>query len=294
MNYEKTGFVASLTGGILLAVCAVVVAVLSKSQAIFFDGVYSFITAIMAFISLIILKLLKTPETKRRPYGFSAFEPFLNLTKSLIILVMTIVALYTNILVLIAGGRNIELGLAAVFSIICIFIYLTVIILIRICLKNSDSDILRLEEKSWRIDTALTFGVAVSLMVAFFLKETRVDFLLPYLDPALVILIFTISLPVPINEGRKALAGLLLISSDNMIEKQVLDSAGSVIEKYSLHNTHVYALKVGRKYQIYVYTQINNTNLSVAYLDDIREKMKQTIENKISIFYMDVIFTNNP
>ena len=292
INYEKLGFQVSLLGGVVIATSAVVIAILSKSQAIFFDGIYTLITAIMAFISLIIVNLLKKPETKRRPFGFSEFEPFLNLTKCLIILVMTIIALYSNIQILFVGGRRIELGLAAVYSIICVFIYIFVVILIKACLKKSTSAILKLEEKNWKIDTALTIGVAFSLLCALLLKGTRFDFVLPYLDPALVIVIFAISLPIPINEGRKALAGLLLISSDNVIEKQVLDSVESVINEYKLYNIHVYALKVGRKYQIYMYTQINNDNLCVAYLDEIRGKIKQSVKNEISDFYMDVIFTN--
>jgi len=61
-------------------------ALVAKSQAILLDGLYNFITLTMAFISLKVIDLVNTPETKNRPFGYMSLEPFLNLTKSLIVI----------------------------------------------------------------------------------------------------------------------------------------------------------------------------------------------------------------
>jgi predicted Co/Zn/Cd cation transporter (cation efflux family) len=51
-NRERIGVKISIVGSLLLAMSAVVMALIAKSQAILLDGLYTFITLLMAFFSL--------------------------------------------------------------------------------------------------------------------------------------------------------------------------------------------------------------------------------------------------
>jgi len=51
-DYEKIGIKISIVGSFLFVISSIIMALIAKSQAILLDGLYTFITLIMAFISL--------------------------------------------------------------------------------------------------------------------------------------------------------------------------------------------------------------------------------------------------
>ncbi len=294
MDYEKLGFQISLIGSAVLSVSAIIVAILAKSQAVLLDGLYTFVTLIMAIISIKIVGLIKEPETKKRPFGFSALEPFLNTTKCLIILVLLAAALFTNIQTLMSGGRSIDINLAAIYTGVCLIVYIAILVFIKRCIKRCPSEILKLEVKNWFIDTIITFGIAVALVIVLFLKYTKYQYMMPYVDPALTVIIVLVSLPIPLMTIKRELKNLLLISPENLIEKKLKNILKVIIEENRLENIHIYALKSGRKFQIQMYTKIKLKPVTIELLDEIREQVRSTLSKNIKEFYIDVIFTNSP
>ncbi|HJO95688.1 MAG TPA: cation transporter [Victivallales bacterium] len=293
-DYEKLGLYISITGSLFLSVSAIIVAVISESQAILLDGLFTFITLIMAYISIRIVNLVKLPDNKKRPFGFSALEPFLNLIKSLIILILLITILVTNIQVLFSGGRKLDLGIAAVYTVICTVLYLCIVYIIKKYSDKTSSEILKLELKNWFVDTLITVGIAIALCTVFILKTVGFTDILPYIDPLLVIGIVLISFPIPIVSIFKELRSLLLISPENLVENEVKTLIKDIADNYNLDNINVYALKTGRKYQIVIYTQIEEDSISISLLDIIRNEIRTAANKIFDDFYLDVIFTNEP
>ncbi|MCP4178030.1 MAG: cation transporter [bacterium] len=293
-DYEKSGLYISIIGSLFLSLSAIIIAVISESQAILLDGLFTFITLIMAYISIRIVNLVKLPENKKRPFGFSALEPFLNLVKSLIILILLVTILITNIQVLFTGGRNLDLDIAAVYTIICTFIYICIVYIIKKYSDKTSSEILKLEVKNWCVDTLITVGIAVALCVVLILKTIGITAVLPYIDPCLVIVIVLVSFPIPVVSIFKELKSLLLISPENLVEDKVKILIKDTVINYNLENIHVYALKTGRKYQIVMYTQIGMNNISICLLDKIRNEIRKVVSDIFDDFYLDVIFTNEP
>ena len=291
-DYEKIGIIISMVGSFLLSVSAVIMAIIAESQAIMLDGMYTLITLLMSIVSLKVISLVNLPETKRSPFGYVALEPFLNLTKSLIILVMLAVCFVSNIQALFSGGREIILDLATYYTLICIFIYFLIIFWIKKCKKKTDSSILGLEVKNWYIDTFITLGIAVSLAAVLIVYKLGYTNILPYIDPILVILIVLVSLPVPIKAFVIELKRLLLISPDNYIEGgNIKEYINIVSEKYGLKNINVYAVKIGRIYQIFIYANLNTENVTLDYLDEIRAHIRKELSMHYSRHYTDVIFS---
>ena len=290
-DYEKRGIIISMIGSFLLSVSAIVMAIVAESQAILIDGMYTLITLLMSLVSLKVINLVNLPETKRSPFGYVALEPFLNLTKSLIILVMLAVCFVTNIQALCAGGRYIILDLATYYTIICIFIYFFVLFLIKKCKQKTDSSILVLEVKNWYIDTFITLGIAVSLAVVLIVYKLGYTTILPYIDPSLVLIIVLVSLPVPIKAFVVELKRLLLISPENYIESKIIEYIYPVTEKYGLKDINIYAVKIGRIYQIFIYTNLNTANVSLDKLDEIRTNIRKQLSMHYTRHYTDVIFS---
>ena len=291
-NYEKLGMGISIAGGILLSFSAVVVSILAKSQAILLDGVFTLITLVMAFISFKVINLVNLPENKKRPFGFVALEPFLNITKSLIILIVLIVCLVVNIEAVMTGGRTIELDLATYYTVACIVIYLVTIFFIKKCKRKTDSSILALEVKEWYIDTILTVGIAISLGVSILLMKLGYTQILPYIDPSIVILLVIVSLPMPLLTFIIELKGLLLISADNIhLQRKIKKYLRPIIQKYGLVTVDVYALRLGRMYEIFIYTNLKDDNTCIKHLDTIRLEIINELSRHYDKHNTDVIFS---
>ena len=290
-NYEKTGLTISIIGGLILASSGILVSILAKSQAILLDGMFTFITLIMSLISLKVTNMINKPETKKNPYGFVALEPFLNLTKSIVLLVLLLTCLGTNIQSILSGGRETELGIATSYTLSCIVIYLIIIFLLRKCVKRTDSSILLLEVKEWYIDTMLTVGIAVSLGVVFILYNMGYTSILPYIDPSLVIVLALVSLIMPIKVLIIEMKRLLLISTENLIEKDVENHIKDIVDKHGLKTPNVYAVKIGRIYQIFIYTDLEDPNTCIKTMDTIRIEIREELSKHYVKNYTDIIFS---
>ncbi len=290
-DYEKRGLKVSMAGSIALSVSAVIMALLAKSQAIMLDGVYTIVTLIMAFISLKVIDLVKSPETSTRPFGYMAFEPFLNIIKSLIMLTLLVVFLVTNIQELTTGGRIIALDLTIIYIFICIVIYAVEIYFLMTCKKRTSSEILALEVKNWSVDGLLTLGIAVSLIIAVVLVRMGHDQILPYIDPVMVVVLVILSLPVPIKVLVVEFRRLLLVSPENRCEDEVKSRIRPVIEKYGLTDVRVWGLKSGRTQYLFIYTGLEADETRITLLDEIRAAIFAELTGFYEKFWADIIFT---
>jgi len=100
-----------------------------------------------------------------------AFEPFLNIFKSLVMLTVLAVFLVTSIQELMTGGRLVELDAMVLYIALCLVVYAAVLWRLRRYGKRVQSSILALEIKNWTIDAMLTVGIMVSLMIALLVIE---------------------------------------------------------------------------------------------------------------------------
>ena len=290
-DYEKIGIKISIVGSFLFVISSIIMALIAKSQAILLDGLYTFITLIMAFISLRVIDLVNNPETKDKPFGYMVMEPFLNLIKSLVMLMLLAVFLISNIQELSTGGRIISLNMTTLYIFICLCIYFIIIFFLKKCEKETNSSILRLEVKNWRIDTLLTFGIAVSLVVAIILFKLGYTKILPYIDPSVVIMMTLLSLPVPLRVFLRELKRLLLISNENNIDTDIRNQIQSIISKYGLTDIHIWALNSGRTKYFFLYLALNQDQITINYLDKIRSEIFHELAKLYPMFWADIIFT---
>ncbi len=294
-DYEKTGLQISMAGSALLSLSAIVMALIIQSQAVLLDGLYTFTTLIMSLISLKIVDLVNRPETRNRPFGYMALEPFSNLIKSLVMVVLLLVFLVTNIQEIFTGGRVISLNLTMLYTVVCMVIYLVIIVLLKKCGRKSRSSILELEVRSWFIDTLLTAGMGVSLVVAMVLMRLGYTGILPYVDPVIVIALIVVSFPVPLKVVLVEFRRLLLVSPENSIEDEVKGLLRDVIEHYGMIDVQVWALKSGRTQYFFLYSSLREEHTTIRRLDEIRLAIFRELAKQYPKFWADIMFTRiNP
>jgi len=294
-DYEKRGIKISVAGSILLACSAITLALIAKSQAILLDGLYTFITLIMAVISLKVIALIKTPETKTRPFGYMALEPFLNLIKSLVMLVLLTVFLVTNIQELTTGGRVISLDLTVIYIFLCLLIYAGIILMLKKSARRTQTAILKLEVQNWQIDALQTVGIAISLIIAKTLIHYGYTAILPYIDPLIVIVLVLISLPITFRVFVTEFRRLLLIAPENSIECDVQGHLTAISEQYGISSIQVWGLKSGRTLFLFLYCNLKKDEITISGLDQIRKAIFTKLSQVYPSFWADIMFTRiNP
>jgi predicted Co/Zn/Cd cation transporter (cation efflux family) len=290
-DYEKIGVKTSIIGSTLLTISALVIALLAESQVILLDALYTSITLSMAFVSLKVIKMVNTPETKNRPFGYMALEPFLNFTKSLVMLTLLAVFLITNIQELTTGGRDISLDMTIIYIFSCLIIYFFIILFLKKCRKKTNSNILQLEIINWYVDAWLTVGIAISLVIAVALLKMGYTQILPYIDPIIVIVIIAISFPVPLRAFLIAFKRLLLVSPENSTETEVKKQLKDVIAKYGLLDIQVWGLKSGRTNYFFIYSTLKEEQTTVSHLDEIRTEIFKELSKLYPKLWADIMFT---
>ena len=291
-NYEKYGLIFSIIGGLILGILGIVVAVFSRSDAIFLDGAYTLINVIITFFSIKIIFLLKQPESKKHPLGFVAFEPFIIVVKSLIILFVSAMAIFDNVETFLNGGRDLKFGLIGIYVFVSVLFCLIIAIILHKFSKKENSQILNLEFKSWLIDGAISSGIGVAIIFISFVSKTPFFWMTRYADQVLVVIIVIMFLPTTIIGLVKSFNHLLLISHENIIERRIKKHIDPLIEKYNLDITNVYGLKIGRQTNAVLYTKIHKKNITITLLDEIRKNIKENVEKNEKDFYIEIIFTN--
>lgn len=290
-DYERLGLKISMAGSILLSTSAIVMALLSHSQAVLLDGLYTLVTLLLAFLSLKVIDLIRRPETRTRPFGYTNLEPFTNLAKSLLMLLLLLVFMVTNIQELCSGGRIIALDMTSVYILSCLVIYLAVLTLLRRCGAHSNSSILNLEIRNWHIDAMLTIGIAAALITTNLLIQAGWVEILPYIDPSIVIVLVLLSLPVPLQVLHTEIKRLLLISPENRIEEQVQQALRPVAEQYGLIHIQVWGLKNGRSHYLFIYSDLKEDHTTITRLDEIRREMFRALTGLYPVFWADILFT---
>jgi predicted Co/Zn/Cd cation transporter (cation efflux family) len=288
---EKKGLRLSVYGSFGLCSSGIVMAIYGQSLAILLDSLYTFLTLVMAFVSLKVVDFVEKPESKTRPFGYMALEPFLNLLKSLILLVVLVMFLVTSIQELLSGGRMIALDAMIIYIAICLGIYAAIIFKLKRYGRQAKSSILDLEIRNWLIDAALTVGIMGSLLLAVIAISMGYDQILPYIDPAFVLVLIALSLPLPLKTTWTEARRLLLISDDNNIEVEVNGVLAEVFLQHGIRRPHIWGLKSGRFTYLFIYADLDDQSRTMLELDEIRTEIFLKLDNLYSDFWADIQFT---
>lgn len=243
-----------------LAIFGVVFGLLTGSASIIFDGVYTLIDAIMTSFALVVAKLIafshndvgRTRLTKNFTMGFWHLEPIV-LGLSGTLLVGT--AGYGLIMAagsLMAGGRHLDFDLALIFALVALVSAVGMIIYGRRANKRLNSSFIALDVKAWTISAAMTGALLVAFLTGWIIRGTELEWLSPYIDPAVLALVCLIVLPLPLPTIRDALADVLLVTPPEM-KKRVDDVASDAVQRHGFRSYRAYVARVGRGRQIEIY-----------------------------------------
>jgi cation diffusion facilitator family transporter len=268
---------------------------LSGSNAILLDGFFSLIGFAMALVTIRVARLVLQPPDEHFHFGYAQFEPFLNTIKGLLMLGVAGFALAASINSIVHGGREVQPGLGIVYAVAALAGCLGVGVLQRRAARRLGSPLLDIDSKNWMIDGLLSGVVAVVFISAWVLGRTRWAYVVPYVDPALVIVLVIAIVAVPIRTVRDGLREVLAFAPDPAIQEEVRRRVESATEGLPLANSHVRMMKIGRS--MYVLNQLVVSPEfkvgRVSDLDAVRARIAAAMEGFQPTPVVDTVFTED-
>ncbi len=164
--------------------------------------------------------------------------------------------------------------------------------------ERTHSPLLKVDSKNWLIDGVLSVAVAVAFLVVVMLKGTSLDYLLPYTDPGIVIVLVLISLPIPAGIIRENWNQLLGRAPNSEFQKRTRDLVVSTLAPLPASQINLRMQEIGRFTYIQVYIVMpkregQRSEDSMKLADEYRGSIFTVLSKEHTNLALDVILTRD-
>jgi cation diffusion facilitator family transporter len=229
-NTEQNTLKFSIALTVFLGVLGVASGLVTGSQAIIFDGMYSFVDVVPTVVSLLVVKLIARGTSHRFQYGFWHLEPLVAVLRDAILAVACVYAAIDAVKTLTSGGHDVEYGRAAAWAGVLCVIGLTMTLFLRRRAKLLHSPMLEVDARSWLVSAFLSLGLLIGFAIASALSGTRWQSWIPYLDAIALLSMALIMLPMPLIGLWRSMSDVLQVAPDEL-DQQVHSVMHSVVKE---------------------------------------------------------------
>ena len=276
---------------IVLGTLGVASGLVTSSQAIIFDGMYSFVDVVPTVVSLLVVKLIARGNSQRFQYGYWHLEPLVALLRDAILVVACIYAGVDAVDALSSGGQNVEYGLAALWAGILCVIGLAMTLFLRRRAKKFQSPMLELDARSWAVSTFLSLALLIGFAIAAALDGTRFQGWIPYLDAIALLSMALIMLPMPLLGLWRSMSDVLQVAPDEL-DTRVRAVMDDIVKERQFVDYSSYVAKVGRGRFVEIHVQVApEFKIDVATADAIRSDVSKRLNAGSPTFWLTIDFT---
>jgi cation diffusion facilitator family transporter len=292
---ENRGLQLSVLGALFMAALGFGFAALTDSRAVLLDGIFSLIGGVVSVLAMRVAQLVRRPDDEHFHFGYAAYEPMLNLTKGLLIGFVSLLAAWASIDSILDGGRVIQGRMAVLYAVIAAAGCLLIAGIQRRLAGKTDSPLLEVDSKNWLIDGLISGAVAVGFMIVVLVEGTGWSWLVPYADPAVVLMLVVLSLPIPVNIVRANWNQLLGRAPEIEAQRTADRIVRSALEREDGLELKLRMLEEGRfiYLQIYVIVARDRGDLSVDEADRLRSRIAEAIWELPQMVGFDIMFTRD-
>lgn len=302
MPSEQNLLRTSIAVTFVVAGAGVAIGLASGSSAIIFDGVYSLTDVVMTLIALYVSRLIVArPDeitqrlAERFTMGFWHLEPMVLGLNGLLLISASVYAFINALSSLLNGGRDLSFDLGILYAVLIVAISAGITLYAGRANRTLRSDFVALDARAWWMSTALTGALLIAFSFGRLIQGTRLEWLSPYIDPAVLGLVSLCIIPIPIGAVRQALADILLVTPADY--KQHVDGvAEAIVERHGFSGYRSYVARVGRGRQIELYF-IVPTGWPARRLEEwdaIRDEIGEAIGGDGPNRWLTIAFTTDP
>jgi predicted Co/Zn/Cd cation transporter (cation efflux family) len=292
---ERRALTVSIGGAAFMMALGFGFAWLTGSEAILLDGAFSGLGVVMAVYTRKVADLQRNTRGTRFHFGYAAFTPFTNTLRALATVVLAGFALAGSVRDLLEGGREMEAGLASVYGLIAAAGCFSLAVWTGRRAKLARSPLVDVDARSWWIDGALSAVVAVAFAGARLMEGTSAEPLVPYVDPALVVILVLAVAPVPVRVLVRSVEQLLLGAPPEEEQWRVRARFDELTADLPVQSRVLSMVRLGHTFYVTAHVVVDpGLGDDVASLDHRRERIEAGLTALEPDLVIDVIFTADP
>jgi len=276
---------------VLLGTLGVASGLATGSQAIIFDGMFSFVDVLPTIVSLLVVKLIARGTSQRFQFGYWHLEPLVGVLRDSILAVACIYAAVDAVNSLFSGGHDVEYGLAAWWAAILCAIGLSMTLVLRGRAKALRSPMLELDARSWAVSTVLSLALLIGFIFAAALAGSPWEGWIPYLDAIALLCMALIMLPVPLMGLWRSVSDVLQVAPDELDSRVRTVMEVLVKERQFLDYTS-YIAKVGRGRFVEIHVLVSpESRIDIETADAIRREVSDRLDAATPSVWLTIDFT---
>jgi predicted Co/Zn/Cd cation transporter (cation efflux family) len=207
-------------------------------------------------------------------------------------LAITVIALISAVIALFTGGRSIVLGLAVIYGVLATLACWIVALAIRGFARRSGSPLVQADAANWIINAVISSAVLVTLVVVFLIRNSSLKFLVPYVDPMLVVVIGSIAIGIPVRMAWNALMELLNRTPSPVVLDEVRRIIETAVSDLAVERLAVRVLQPGRTRIIAGHVLLApGSEGTPTEFDLIRDKADADLKAIYPLSSVDLVFT---
>lgn len=295
---------SALTKGIWvnLVMCGagIVASLLSRSDALLVDGLYSGVNAVAALFAIRVAMLVRRPADRRYPFGSDGYEAlYVSLRTLVLVGILAFAAVSAGGKVLAyATGRpvpDLVLGPILVYSVVTVALCLWLAWQYHRAWVTTGkaSDVLSAERRGALIDGLLTAATGAALLTSPLLATTWARGLIPIADALLVLLLASIMLPQSLATLRAAVREIAGGAAGDEAAAIARDVVGQALTGSVFQCVDTSVMKLGRTHFVVVYVD-STKPVSGRAMDVLRQNIATGFAMLDAPVRCEVVLTARP
>lgn len=287
-----------------VALFGITFGLLSGSFSITFDGIYALADASMSLLALTVARLIadygRKPEASGRlrarfSTGFWHLEPIVLGLNGTLLMAVAVYGLVNAVISILHGGHALKFDFAILYAVVTLAACAFMAIYATRANRTLKSDFVALDAHAWMMSGGITAALLAAFVLGAAVKGTPLDWLRPYVDPAVLALVSLVIIPLPVRTVRQAFADILLIAPRDMAE-HVHGVAQAAVARHGFLSYRVYLAKVGRARQIELYFIVprGQPPRRIEDWDALRDEIGAAIGGEGPDRWLTIAFTADP
>jgi len=276
---------------VFLGLLGVASGLVTRSQAIVFDGMYSFVDVVPTVVSLLVVKLIARGTSHRFQYGYWHLEPLVAVLRDSILTVACVYAAIDAIGTLSGGGHEVAYGRAAAWAAILCAIGLAMTWFLSRRARALQSPMLTIDARSWMVSAFLSLGLLIGFALATAFAGTSLQSWVPYLDALALLVMALIMLPMPLIGLWRSMREVLQVAP-GALDQRVHAVMDEVVKQHGFLEFSSYIAKVGRGRFVEIHVLVpKDSQIGIARADAIRAEVSQRLNAGSPDYWLTIDFT---
>lgn len=292
---EQRALKLSIIVTMVIGVAGVVGGFVIDSQAIMFDGMYSFVDVLLTAGALAVSKLVTREPSRQFQFGYWHLEPMIGAVQAAILATACLYGVINAIQALISGGYYVAFGYGTLWAGVMAALGMAMAAYINRVARSQRSLLLEIDYRSWLLSGMLSLALLASYGIALWLEETPYRDWVPLVDPTMLLLMSLALLPMPVKILLGAMEDVLEVAPE-ALDRQVHAVMNELVRERGFLKYTSYVSQVGRVrfVEIHILVPPGFQVGTVDTVDNLRREIATRLDAAWPQVWLTVDMTANP